>query len=78
MDTTSEQTGGIGAAIVTLSDGQVTTQPIGRQAPANGYYVVVHVKVTATADGFNLNSSAFYAVVNGRHYDTNSGNEPTL
>ena len=78
VSVTSEQTGGIGAAIVTLSDGQVTTQPIGRQAPANGYYVVVHVKVTATADGFNLNSSAFYAVVNGRHYDTNSGNEPTL
>ena len=76
---TSGQTGGVGAAIIALSGGQVTTQPIGSQAPANGYYVVVHVKATATtADGFVIDPTEFYAVVKGREYDTESGNSPTF
>ena len=74
---TSGQTGGVGAAIVTLSGGQTTTHKIGTRAPAHGYYVVVHVKATATADGFTFDTSEFYAKVNGQNYDTNSGNEPT-
>jgi hypothetical protein len=65
---------------VTVLSATVTTQPADPsfgQAPANGYYVVVHL--TATADnsytsGFNVNGLDFYAKEAGQHYDYGNGN----
>jgi hypothetical protein len=75
VNVTSAQTGDDGAAIVTLSGAQVTTQPVGgAPAPANGYYVVFTVKATATANGFIFAGDYFYAVVSGKQYNQDSGN----
>lgn len=65
---------------VTVESVKVTTQPADPsfgQAPANGYYVVVHVKMTADqayTDGWNVNELDFYSLEHGSHYQPGNGN----
>jgi hypothetical protein len=67
------------AATITVESITVTTQPAQSygSAPANGYYVVVHVKATADPSytgGFGINSLDFYDLVSGTHYSQGNGN----
>ena len=64
---------------VTVESVHVTTWPAQAygSGPANGYFVVVHVKATADpaySDGFNINELDFYDLTRGQHYDSSSGN----
>ncbi len=65
---------------VTVESARVTTQPADPsygERPANGYYVIVHVKATADpsyTDGWDLNALDFYALAGNRHYTWDSGN----
>jgi hypothetical protein len=65
---------------VTVQSANVTTQPADPsfgQAPANGYYVVIHVSATADpsyTSGFSVNALDFYAKVAGQHFNYGDGN----
>lgn len=65
---------------VTVDSVHVTTQPADPQfgsRPANGYYVIVHVKATADpayTDGFNINELDFYDLTADSHYGPGNGN----
>ncbi len=66
-------------ATITVESATVTTQPVQSygSAPANGYFVVVHVKATADpnyTDGFPINELDFYDLVKGSHHDPGNGN----
>ncbi len=67
------------AATITVTSVTVTTQPAQSfgSAPANGYFAVVHIKVTCDPSytgGFEINALDFYDLVKGTHYDSGNGN----
>jgi hypothetical protein len=75
QDTNSGQTIGT----LTVESANVTTQSADGSgtAPANGYYIVVHVKATADSSytsGWYISESGFYDLVNGSHYSNGNGN----
>ena len=70
------QDGGPGATI-TITKVRVTTHPADPefgQAPANGYYVIANVHVTAQTNAFDVNDLDFYAIERGQHFDSGNGN----
>jgi Domain of unknown function (DUF4352) len=67
------------AATITVESATVTTQAGDGSgtAPANGYYVVVHVKATCDpsyTDGFPIDETDFYDLVGSTHYSSGNGN----
>ena len=68
--------GGTDAGTITITSIRNTTQPADSfgEAPQNGYYLIVTVKVSSTEDGLDMNDLDFYALVNGQHYDYGNGN----
>jgi hypothetical protein len=75
QDTSSGQAIGM----VTVKSAQVTTQSAdgSGNAPANGYYIVVHVSATADSSytsGWSVSESNFYDLVNSSHYSNGNGN----
>jgi hypothetical protein len=65
---------------VTVGQAQVSTQPADvtyGERPANGYYVVAKVTVTADksyTDGLDVYSGDFYALVKSQHFSEGDGN----
>jgi hypothetical protein len=65
---------------VTVESVTVTTHPADPtygEAPAHGYYVIVHVKDTADqsyTDGWDVNEFDFYDLEHGSHYQPGNGN----
>jgi hypothetical protein len=75
QDTNSGQTIGT----LTVESANVTTQSADGSgtAPANGYYIVVHVKAAADSaytSGWSVNESDFYDLTGGSHYSNGNGN----
>jgi hypothetical protein len=65
------------AATVTVTKVTVTTQPADPSfgsPPQNGYYIIATVTVTASQDGFDINTLDFYCLTHGHHYDEGNGN----
>jgi Domain of unknown function (DUF4352) len=68
------------AATVTVTSVTVTTRPADPEFgshPANGYYVIARVTVTADpafTEGFDAYTGDFYALARGQHYDEGNGN----
>lgn len=66
-------------ATVTVKSTRVTRQPNDPSygsAPANGYYVIVHISATADQSyngGFDINSLDFYARTGSNHYSEGNG-----
>jgi hypothetical protein len=68
------------AATITVTSVTVTTRPADPEFgdhPANGYYVIARVTVTADpafTGGFDAYTGDFYALARGQHYDEGNGN----
>ncbi len=64
---------------VTVESARVSTYSVQDygSAPANGYFVVVHVTTTADqsyTDGWDINELDFHVLARGVHYDSGNGN----
>jgi hypothetical protein len=75
-DTSANTTEGT-VTVMSASVGTQPADPTYGSAPANGYYVVVHVSATADnsyTTGFSINALDFYAKSAGQHFDEGNGN----
>ncbi len=78
-ETLQDTSSGATTGTLTVESANVTTQSAdgSGKAPANGYYVVVHVKAAADSSytsGWYVSESDFYDLVNGQHYGNGYGN----
>lgn len=77
--TITDTSAGTTEGTVTVVSASVTTQPAQSfaNAPANGFFVVVHISAAADqsyTSGFNVSSIDFYVKSAGQHYTDGNGN----
>jgi hypothetical protein len=78
-ETLQDTSSGATIGTLTVKSARVTTQSADGSgtAPANGYYVVVHVSAAADSaytSGWYVSEKDFYDLVNSSHYSTGNGN----